>query len=82
MNDPRQRWSRENVWSIGRCPEEKRREERRREEKRTWKKRGTENVAELWKMTIEFRDSSVARSVGGGEDAVFMRARVRPPIAG
>ena len=76
MNDRRQGWSRESVWSsVGRCPSglEKRkgRDGRGR----------VENVAELWKMTIEFRDWSVGRSFdrsGEEEDAVFMR--IRPPI--
>ena len=40
---------------------------------------GSENVAELWKMTIEFRDWSVHRSPHGeeeeGTDAVFMHMR-------
>ena len=51
---------------------------KRREETR---RGGVENVAELWKMTIEFRDWSVGRSFdrsGEEEDAVFMR--IRPPI--
>ena len=67
--------SRENVWSIGRGPSDLKKRSMGEGERRG----GSENVAELWKMTIEFRDWSVHRSPHGegeeGTDAVFMRMR-------
>ena len=66
--------SRENVWSIGCGPSDLKKRSMGEGERRG----GSENVAELWKMTIEFRDWSVHRSPHGegeeeGTDAVFMR---------
>ena len=63
------------------CLVDRSRSIRSEEEKkrRRGEKGGSENVAELWKMTIEFRDWSVHRSPHGegeeGTDAVFMRMR-------
>ena len=69
MNDPRQRWSRENVWSIGRCPEEKRREEDLEEEGNGKRGRTLEDDDRIQRF--------VGRSVGRGRRGRGIHARAR-----